>query len=114
MAKNLIACRPGSYGKHSAEAFKHLPTIGITHVEMDVPPEDQWAARKAALKEHGLKASSVSGGVDLSKPAEVAAFTRLARAAKAFGAKVIFLSVKTGGQPLDECYHALRELGETA
>jgi len=114
MAKNLIACRPGSYGQYSAEAFRHLPTIGIKHVEIDVPPEDQWAARKAALKEHGLKASSVAGGVDLSKPVQVAAFTRLARAAKAFGAKIIFLSVKTGGQPLDESYSALRELGDTA
>jgi L-ribulose-5-phosphate 3-epimerase len=114
MAKNLIACRPGSYGQFAAEAFTHLPAIGIKHVELDVPPEDQWAARKAALKEHGLKASSVAGSVDLSKPAEVAAFTRLARAAKAFGAKIIFLSVKTGGQPLEECYRALRELGDTA
>jgi len=114
MAKNLIACRPGSYGQYAAEAYKHLPTIGITHVETDVPPEEQWAARKAALKEHGLKASSVAGGVNLSKPTEVAAFTRLARGAKAFGAKIIFLSVNTGGQPLDECYRVLRELGETA
>jgi inosose dehydratase len=114
MPKNLIACRPGSYGQYAAESYKHLPTVGITHVEIDVPPEDQWLARKALLKEHGLKASSVTGGVDLSKPSEVAAFTKLARGAKFFGAKVIFLSVKTGGQPLDECYKALRELGDIA
>ena len=114
MARNLIACRPGNYGQYSAEAFKHLRAAGIKHVETDVPPADQWPARKAALKEHGLKVSSVAGSVNLSKPAEVAAFARLARGAKAFGARIIFLSVNSGGQPLDECYRILRELGDTA
>jgi inosose dehydratase len=114
MAKNLIACRPGSYGQYSAEAFKHLPTIGIKCVEIDVPPEDQWARRKVELKKQKLKVSSVSGGVNLSKPEEVARFARLARAAKFFGAKVIFLSVNTGGTPLDVAYCILRELGDTA
>lgn len=114
MGKNLIACRPGSYGAYSAEAFKHLPTIGITHVEIGVPPEKEWAKQKAELKKRKLKVSSVAGGVNVSKPVEVAAFTRLAHAAKYFGAKVIFLSVNTGGTPLDVAYAALRELGDTA
>ncbi|MCY3019982.1 MAG: sugar phosphate isomerase/epimerase [Planctomycetota bacterium] len=114
MPANLIACRPGSYGKYSAEAFMHLPKIGIKHVEIDVPPEDQWAKRQAELKKHKLKVSSVAGGVNLSKPDEVAAFSRLARAAKASGAKVIFLSVQTGGVPVEQCYRTLRELGDTA
>lgn len=114
MTKNLIACRPGSYGQYSAEAFRHLPKIGVRHVEIGVPPEEQWARQKAELRKHKLKASSVAGGVNLSKPVEVAAFTRLARAAKYFGAKVIFLSVNTGGTPLDVAYGALRELGDTA
>jgi inosose dehydratase len=111
---NLIACRPGSYGEFSADAFTHLPTIGVKHVEIGPPAEDQWPKHKAEIKQYGLKVSSVAGGVHLSKPDQVAAFTRLARAAKFFGAKVIFLSVNTGGVPLDVAYAALRELGDTA
>lgn len=114
MAKNLIACRPGSYGQYAGDAFAHLPQIGIRHVEIDVIPEEQWAAKKADLKAHGLKVSSVGGGVNLSQPVEVAGFALLARAAKAFGAKIIFLSVNSGGVPLEVCYGVLRKLGDTA
>src|SRR5438477_3278164 len=114
MPANLISCRPGSFGEYHAEAFEHLEKIGIRHVEIGVPPENEWPDVKAKLAKNNLSATSVSGGVDLSKKEEVAAFNHLAAGAKAFGAKIIFLSVKTGGRPVADCYAELRKLGDIA
>ncbi|HEY3324120.1 MAG TPA: sugar phosphate isomerase/epimerase family protein [Planctomycetota bacterium] len=114
MPKNLIACRPGCYGKFEKEAFRHLAEIGVRCVECDVPAEEQWGTRKAQLDRFGLRATSVSGGVNLSKPDFVATLTRLANGARTFGAKIIFLSVQSGGIPLPQAYQKLRELGDIA
>lgn len=114
MPRDLIAARPGCYGKFQSEAFRHLAEIGIKHVELGSPPEKDWPAVKADLAKHGLSASSVGHGIDLSKPESVASFEHTARCAMAFGAKIIFLSVKSGGRPLPDCYTELRGLGETA
>jgi sugar phosphate isomerase/epimerase len=114
MPKNLIACRPGSYASFRQEAFEHLAKIGVQNVEIDVPPEKEWPDLKARLAKYKLNASSVSGGVDFSKPESVANFDLIARGAKAFGAPIIFLSVKSGGRPMPECYVGLRKLGDTA
>jgi inosose dehydratase len=114
MPANLIACRPGSYGEFQSDAFAEMSKIGLRNVEIAVPAEDQWPALKADLAKHGLAASSVAGGVDLSKDEQIAAFAQLAKGAKYFGAKVIFLSVKSGGRPLPECYEKLRKLGDVA
>ena len=111
---NIIACRPGSFAAFHDEAFEHLEKIGVRYVEIDVPAEEKWPALKAKLNQHKLTVTSVGGGVDFSKPETVAAFTHLAKGAKHFGARIIFLSVKTGGKPLAEAYAGLRALGDTA
>lgn len=114
MRSNVIAARPGCYGKFQSEAFRHLAEIGIRHVELGSPPEADWPALKASLSAHGLTASSVGHGIDLSKPEAVASFGHTARCAKAFGTRVIFLSVKTGGLPLAQAYEIVRGFGEIA
>lgn len=114
MSQDVIAARLGCYGKFKGEAFRHLAEIGIRHVELGSPPEAEWPALKADLARHGLKATSVGHGIDLSKPDSIATFAHTARCAEAFGTKIIFLSVKSGGRPLPECYADLRGLGDAA
>ncbi len=114
MSNNLIACRPGCYGKYKEEAFRHLPTIGIRHVELGAPSKEEWPAIQEELTEFGLKASSVGGSADLSQDACVETFTHIADTAKAFNSSVIFLSVKTGGIPKKDAYSKLRQLGDIA
>jgi hypothetical protein len=50
-----------------------------------------------------------AGGVDLSKPAEVAAFTRLARAAKAFGG---YAREKAGAAAVDQIVASIPGLSQ--
>lgn len=114
MRSNLIAARPGCYGKYKSDAFRHLVEIGIRNVELGSPPESDWPAIRADLEKHGLAASSVGHGIDLSKPEAVASFEHTARCAKAFGSRIIFLSVKTGGLPLPEAYAIMRDFGDIA
>jgi L-ribulose-5-phosphate 3-epimerase len=114
MPANLIAVRPSCYGQYRNEAYTHLPTIGIRHLEIGVPPESEWHVLKQQIAAHGLVVSSVAGGADLSKPEHVNVLTHHARAAKEFGAEIIFFSVKTGGRPHHECYEALRRMGDIA
>jgi L-ribulose-5-phosphate 3-epimerase len=114
MPANLIAVRPGCYGQYKNEAFTHLPTIGIRYLEIGVPPEAEWPALKAQIVSNGLKVSSVAGGADFSKPDHLNQVTHLCKGAKEFGAKIIFLSVKSGGVPLPECYAGLRKMGDIA
>jgi sugar phosphate isomerase/epimerase len=114
MTDYLIACRPGSYGKYREEAFRHLPQIGIRHVELNAPPKEDWNGLKAELSDHGLAASSIGGSVDLSKPDFVSRFTHLANTARAFDARIIFLSAKSGGLSEEKVYARLRQLGDIA
>ena len=114
MPQNVIACRTGSFASFHGEAFEHLDKIGLRNVEISVPTEDKWEALKADLAKHKLKATSVAGGVDFSKKADIDAFQLLARGAKFLGAKIVFLSVKSGGRPFPECYAELRKLGDLA
>ena len=112
--QNLIACRPASYGKFHNEAFKHLAEIGITHVELDVPQTDRWESLEAELSKCGLKVSSVGGSITLTDPNALQEIDHLARGARFFGSKIIFLSVKSGGKALSECYSLLRAFGDVA
>lgn len=114
MTDFLIACRPGSYGKYQDEAFRHLAEIGVEHVEISAPPEEKWDEVKAQLAEHGISVSSVGGGVKLSDAESIEAFGHIARTARAFDARVIFISAKSGGLPDDEIYARLRQLGDVA
>ncbi len=114
MPANIIACRPGCYAKFQDEAFVHMAETGLRYAEIGVPPEAQWPELEKQLKTHGIKASSVAGGVDLSKRESIEKFEHLARGAKHFGAPLIFCSIKTGGRPLPEAYAELRKLGDVA
>lgn len=91
-----------------------MARAGIRHAEIDVPAEHWWGAVRAELRRHEISVSSVAGGVDLSNPSAERTVLHLARGAKEFGAKIIFLSVKSGGRPLKECYRALRAMGGIA
>ena len=114
MPANLISCRPASYGEFASDAYRHLPKIGIHNVEIAVPAADQWTELAGELKKNELNVSSVAGGIDLSKNDEVANFEQVARGAQRLGAKIIFLSVKSGGVPLQQCYGKLRGMGDVA
>jgi len=112
MPTNLLACRPQSFGQCEKDAFKLMAELGIKNVEMPVPEEKDWPARHAEIKKYGLTVTSVSGGANLSEADAIQKVTHLAKGAKEFGAKIIFLSVKTGGRNVEECYKLIREMGD--
>ncbi len=113
MHQNYVSCRPGSYGKFREHAFAHLASIGVRHLELGAPPPEQLPALLKTLAGHGLSVASLEGRFNLAAADRLAALPPQIEAAKAFGAKLIFLSVKAGDLPRPEAYARLRELGDT-
>jgi len=59
--------------------------------------------------------ASLAGGVDLSNPAAVTqTCSNLLVCAEMLGASLVFLSVKSGGRSMKECYGILSKLGDIA
>jgi L-ribulose-5-phosphate 3-epimerase len=114
MATVLLACNLGSYGKFREAAWTHLPQIGVRHVEIGVPADDQVAAVKARLEAAGLTASTLQGPCDASTDVGVPAVERAARIAAQLGVGIMFVSVKEGEAPRAEVYRRLRAMGDAA
>src|SRR5438874_7863023 len=114
MPKNIIACRPQSYCDFQKEAFELMAEAGFKYAEVPAPAECDWQAQIDAMKANGITPTSVAGGVDLSNRMAVTIFSHTARCGKEMGAKNIFLSAKSGGRPLKECYAKLRAMGDIA
>jgi len=114
MPKNIIACRPQSYCAFEAEAYALMAEAGITNAEVPAPAEMDWAKLALTLKKYGITPTSVCGGVNFSDNMAITLFTHTARCANELGAKIVFLSVKSGGMPVDDCYKKLRDIGDIA
>jgi len=114
MARNIIACRTGSYGKFEAIALSHLAQVGLKHVEMLVPEAAKLAAAQADLAQHGLSASSLHGKCDVQSATCAAEVEAQMPAFKALGTRYMFVSCKAGEVPLDTVYGRLREAGQVA
>ena len=111
---NLIACRLTAYGRHSAAAWSHLPSIGIRHVEMHVPPLTEQEAVLKRLSDCGLQASSLQARCDLAGPGAVEAMRPQLEACARFGAKICLVAVSAGATPRDAVWERLRGIGQAA
>lgn len=112
MHRHRIACRPHSYGPFAEVAFAHLASLGIGHVEIDVPPADQLSAVVDELQRHGLQASSLQGECDLSRADVRDQVAAQMPAFAALNSAIMFVSVKAGDTPPDVAIGRLREAGE--
>lgn len=110
----LLACNLGSYGKYREAAYTHLPQIGVRHVEIGVPAEDQVEAVRDRLAAAGLSASTLQGPCDASTDDGVSAVARAAAVARRMGVSLLFVSVKEGEAPRPEVYRRLRAMGDAA
>ena len=52
----LIACRIGCYGEFIDDAWTHLPSLGIRHIETMCPDASELPELRTKLKDHGLAA----------------------------------------------------------
>lgn len=114
MPKNLLACNLGSYQKFRDAAYAHLPSIGVTHVEIPAPAPDEIEAVRAKLTRHGLSASSVMGKIDIETDEAGKKFVPTLEAARALGADIIFVSVHAGALDRQTVYRRLRSVGDEA
>lgn len=111
--QNLLACRPGSYGKHAHLAYTHLAELGVHHVEIGPPAPDKIKETLDHLALHDISVSSVQASLDIKNPNIGKDFAETAQAAKAMGAKRIFVSVNAGEMDRATVYSRLRAVGDT-
>ncbi len=111
---HLIACRIYSYGKFIDKAWTHLPSIGIRHIEINIPEPDEVDALKTKLADHGLTASTLAGRFDIQQPSCVDDFQWQLAACNTLGTKFCFLSVKADTLDLRLAYERLQALGDAA
>jgi L-ribulose-5-phosphate 3-epimerase len=112
--RNLLACNLGSYGRHRANAYAHLHSLGVHHVEIPVPAADQVAAVAAQLLEHELTVSTLMAPCDVFSEAGVAALAACLPQVERLGVTTVFVSVKQGEASKEEAYARLRAMGEAA
>jgi len=112
--KNVIAARPGSYGKYAALAFQYLPKAGIFNVEIGPPAPDEIPELEADLAKFGLEVTSLATGCDLSKADQVDSLLQTMETARRMDVGIIFCSTRSGDLPLEEAYRKLSDLGDEA
>ena len=110
----LIAARLGCYGKYREEAWTHLPSIGVTHMEMNVPVPEEVAEMKKKLDEHGLTASSLQAQCNVSESNVAEIIRPSLDACVEFGAKICFVSVHSNEQPPGMVWERMRAVGDQA
>lgn len=111
---NIIACRLASYAGYQDRAWTHLPRIGIRNVELPAPPPGELAAIKQKLADHGLRATSLQGKTDITRPDAAEVLRPQLEACAALGAKVLFLSLKAGDTQRSVVWQRMREIGDLA
>ena len=111
---NVLACRLASYGKFQNAAWAHLPSIGIKHVLIDVPPPQNIQATKKRLAEHGLTVVMMRGQTDLSEPSCVDELAVQLKTCQKMGVRYMFLSPRHQGIDKQVVYKRLRLAGDIA
>lgn len=112
--KNLISCRPESFGRYRDRAYESLQKLGITHVELQVPAPDQAQQAAAELKDYGLQAASVGFYHKIQEPDFFERLHEAVHAAVTLGANVIFTSQHSGDMERSKVYERLRQAGDIA
>jgi sugar phosphate isomerase/epimerase len=114
MSRSPIACRPHSYGPFAGIAYEHLASLGVRHVEIEVPPTAELDAVRAELEQHGLTATSLQGVCDVQQSGVKDRIADQMPAFEALGARIMFVSVRADDTPLETAYARLREAGDVA
>ena len=108
--KNILSCKPGSYGKYVSTAYEHLAKIGVTHVEIGIPSDEVVKE----LASYGLSIASIGASCDIKNPNIGEDFNSIAEATAKADASRIFVSVHKGEMEAEDVYQRLREVGDTA
>ena len=111
---NLIAARMGCYQDHWDAGWAHLPTLGVHHVEINVPEPGEFNAIKQKLVDHNLSASSLQAACDIQRADTTESMTLALGACAELGAKVCFVSVHAGELPHEIVRKRLRAIGDEA
>ena len=113
--KNIIACRPESYGPHHERCWSHLPSIGVRYLEASVPESDnEDRVLRQRLETHGLSVSSFKGQCDVTRDGVAEQMSpQLARCAD-HGVGILFVSAKAGDTDRNYVWQRLREVGDVA
>lgn len=111
---NIIACNIGSYRRYRANAYQHMQSIGIRHVELPLPAAEAVDSIREELQRFGLTVTSVLGRCNLADAACVEGLKPQVEILNRLGGKILFLSVKAGEMPKEEAYARLRALGDVA
>ena len=109
-----LAVNVASYGTYQENAFGHLESLGVRHVEVPIPSREQTDALEAALERHRLTATSLMADCPLQAPDVVEQFHRPLHIANHLGTGILFVSVNTKGITKEIAYERLRQLGDEA
>ena len=109
-----LACRLASYGKFGEAAWSHLPELGVRHIFLNVPTEDEVPALQEQLKKHGLSTQVMRGSADLSQASSVDELARQLATCHRMGAEYMFLSPKHGDAPREVAWERLQKVGPAA
>jgi len=112
--RNLISCRPESFGRYHDRAYESLQKLGIKHVELRVPAPDKLEHTAQELKRYGLQAASVGFYHKVQEPDFLDQVATAVDAATALGASIIFTSQNAGDTDRQQVYERLRQAGEIA
>ncbi|MHA1819140.1 MAG: sugar phosphate isomerase/epimerase family protein [Promethearchaeota archaeon] len=116
MAKFLLSCRPGSYGKYSLYAIEHLAELGVKYIELDAPKSKEDAeVKKEMLDDFNMKALSVAYPIDIDDKKVVEKFKNALEWIKILEPMYLFSSVKVKKEKeRSKGYPILKELGDIA
>lgn len=109
-----LACRLSSYGKFEDTAWAHLPSLGVTHLFLNVPAPDEIDRVQARLAQHSLTPLVLRGNADLSDASSVDALAVQLAACEKMGVRYLFLSPKHATAPKETACGHLRAAGDIA
>ena len=109
-----LSCRAPSYREFEAIAFEHIASLGIQWVEIRTPAPDQVDARVAELAQHGLKAATLQGRVDLTNDDIAGQLAPQLAAFKAFDCTRMLIATPPLEIPFDVQAQRLRTAAELA
>lgn len=113
-ALSPLGCRLANYGKFEADAWSHLPAIGIHYIFLNVPPADQVDAVRQKLAQSGLKVAVLRGQADLAQESAVEELGRQAAVCQKLGVHYMFLSPKHEGVSKEVACERLHRVGDLA
>jgi L-ribulose-5-phosphate 3-epimerase len=111
---DLVSCRLASYGKHYDLGWTHLPTLGIHHVEIPIPSDEERDKVRGLLEANGLSVGSFQGTCDVADENVAASVAAQCDVCKDFGTTRLFVSVKAGELDRQIVYNRLRAVGNEA